>query len=172
METVTPKPYTIDLMAVGILEPQTIYSVYMPREDFLEVFDETLRYFSAEVANDLDNELRPIAETMPRFPMSAWIAPTRGCGCVVGEYLIARAELDRAAFIEDAFGPHPPNNRDIKVMLDDNPLGEHLLGFGNRIDAQLKGHLERYELLWGARTGLGRREGEPFYGQPQSVEFI
>jgi hypothetical protein len=37
---------------------------------------------------------------MDRFALSTWMDSQRGCGCLVGEYLVARDVLDREAYVE------------------------------------------------------------------------
>jgi hypothetical protein len=87
------EPYSTATVRMGILEQELVDVAYMPREDFLELVDDQLCVVG--LTDEQRADLRKTAETMPRFPMDDWINSTRGCGCVVGEYLVAQDILSR-----------------------------------------------------------------------------
>lgn len=129
-------PYKIEEIEVGILETQMIRSVKMSRARFVEIVERTLEAYSQEV----HDELMPVAKTMPRFPFSAWINPERGCGCVVGEYLVATSEINRynLAIQFDNVDTYSTVSR----MLRNNPIGSELMDFGSAIDIALAKELQ------------------------------
>jgi hypothetical protein len=74
-------------------------------EAFDELIEEFRSYYGNEVADYLDTELRHIAQKMDRFPLGEWMDTNRGCGCVVGEYLVRNGKINRGDWeIEDALG--------------------------------------------------------------------
>lgn len=122
--------YTVERMVLGELAREEVTAVRMPRARFMEVVESVLEDYP-----DLRDELLPVAQSMPRFPMGTWINATRGCGCVVGEYLIAASELDRAGIVREY--PEHWGGVDIDALLCQRPNGKRLLGFGNSLDGAL-----------------------------------
>lgn len=122
-------PYRVEEIEVGMLAQETVRSVKMPRERFLEIVEKTLLKGGYE---SIREDMMKTASAMPRFPLSMWLNPERGCGCVVGEYLVAKSELDRAAYI--ASNTHDGSIVMIDELLEENPLEEELVTFGNAID--------------------------------------
>jgi len=127
------EPYKITEREVGMLAKQKVSSVDMPRKRFLEIVEEELQN---ELYAPIREEMLSTARTMQRFPLSTWVNEDRGCGCVVGEYLIARSEMERAEFFKE--------NSDkegwfvgIDILLDENPLGHELSKFGVAIDNKM-----------------------------------
>lgn len=154
--------YEVKARKVGILEQEVVLSVDMPRKRFIQLVMDVLGLFEQRYGRDqaalLKEELLPVARQMPRFPMGIWVHPTRGCGCVVGEFLVATAELERAVLIEsclDTGGYHPIVSVD--RLLSQRPDGSLLRDFGFEIDREMRDELER--------GGLDRYE-------TQSVEII
>lgn len=71
--------------------------VRMPRARFLEFVERAAEVTMFRVdGRDVRERLLSIARTIQRFPVNAWIHPLRGCGCVVGEFLVAEG-VDRRA---------------------------------------------------------------------------
>lgn len=133
----------LEIGQIGHIEK--VPSIIVSREEFLEHVDAELE----SVGNpELTAAIRPVAETMPRFPMGTWINEHRGCGCIVGEYLIAKKQIDRAKFIEDLILNTPVMASEegaihetwprINTMILDDPLGTELMAFGNDIDERLR----------------------------------
>lgn len=146
---VNTEPYEISTITAGFLEQKEIKVVHMPRETFMEIVTDLLdhgtHYCTEECAEDccedhgfaaIRDEILPVAQEMVRFPVSEWLEPTRGCGCVVGEYLVATSELDRAALVAKY------QTVSIEAMLSERPNSEMLIAFGNQIDTALLDHVE------------------------------
>lgn len=134
-------PYKIEEIEVGILRTEKIRSVKMTRARFIEIVEETLMGYSP----DVHDELMPVAKTMPRFPFSAWINPERGCGCVVGEYLVATSEITRHNLAIEF--NHVDTYSTISRMLRSNPIGKELMDFGSAIDTALANELKHSGLV-------------------------
>jgi hypothetical protein len=168
MSTITP--YRQAKVTVGHLEEQTISAVFMPRADFLDVVQATL---------DSDDDYLPIADkiletawSVQRFPMGAWIHSTRGCGCLIGEMLVAHdvfEEYNRRIkagipVIAEEVNEDARRNlaergiestADIKSLLRERYPKEHvnvLKDFGERIDSELHNHLSDTTPGWHAST--------------------
>lgn len=94
---------------VGYLDKEEVLVAEMPRSDFIELVEEAINktinreYIERKHMGPwLRDELLEVAETMERFPLGQWINASRGCGCLVGEYLIAQSEVDRAKIIAES----------------------------------------------------------------------
>lgn len=114
---------------------------------------------SGELEGRLLDELLPVAETMDRFPLGQWIAPDRGCGCLVGEYLVAdRVLIEHAAHQEirarfARFDRQPGDEDDLPDENEDRldvestlrrthpDIGRSLVEVGYRIDRRVRAHL-------------------------------
>lgn len=168
MSTITP--YRQAKVTVGHLEEQTISAVFMPRGDFLDVVQDTL---------DSDEKYLPIAgkvlETawsVQRFPMGAWIHETRGCGCLIGEMLVAdevideynRRKLAGVSIIPEEVNADARRNLterrlessvEVEKLLKERYPEEHvrvLRHFGEHIDSELHDHLNDTTPGWHAST--------------------
>jgi hypothetical protein len=86
--------YTTATITMGILNQQEVSVAYVPRSDFLKVVQHALTCHPVSDANQ--ERLLDTARTMPSFPLGQWVHETRGCGCLVGEYLIAANHMSRA----------------------------------------------------------------------------
>lgn len=123
----------IKMITMGILSEETVNAAVITRDEFMEVVENTLA--EGEFSQAVADKVLPVAQTMTTFPMQNWIHPTRGCGCVVGEYLIAADYIEREAFA------HSEGIYDTLVTcLNKDPNGGELRQFGNMIDD----HLETY----------------------------
>jgi hypothetical protein len=94
---------------LGYLDVEEVAAFHMPRERYLELVDQAVA--KARLQHDLD--VGPLvadtAATQHHFPISEWIDEKRGCGCLIGEYLIASnivARSDWAADIARGDFPH------------------------------------------------------------------
>lgn len=135
-------PYQIEVLHVGITEAEEVPSIKMPRDTFVQLVRDTIddNFGGGDDAAWLLGELIPVAETMPRFPLGTWINADRGCGCVVGEYLVATQEIDRHNL--NASGVRQSANSGVYDMLkrrDDH--GRLLLRFGSDIDDAVRIHV-------------------------------
>jgi hypothetical protein len=130
--------YVVETLVLGELTQEEVTAVRMPRARFMEVVEGVLESFP-----DLRDELLPVAQSMPRFPMNTWVDPTRGCGCVVGEYLVATSEMDRAALARESSRGEAQER--IREMLFANPNGSELIQFGSDVDERLRDELEEHD---------------------------
>jgi len=150
-------PYPVETRTMGLVDEQEITVVVVPRRDFLGVVDRTLTEYVANEAVRAD--VRATAERMETFPFRTFLHPTRGCGCVVGEFLIARRQLDRIALTEQAradmrFNPVAEGfpgslSSDTVERLLTEELGndaEDVFLFGNEVDADLAATFVRSDL--------------------------
>lgn len=138
-------PYEVETITAGFLEEEEIRVVRMPRSRFVQLVDELL------VADypQLRDEILPVAESMIRFPLGEWIHRSRGCGCLVGEYLVATSEIEEYDRRIELTGY---SHDGIEDMIRRRPNGNALASFGTRVDSHLTRHL--------ADTGL-LRDGHP-----------
>lgn len=163
-------PYKIEEIEVGILETQKVRSVEMSRERFVEIVEQTLD--DGEYSDDVRDELMPVATTMPRFPFSAWINPKRGCGCVIGEYLVATSEIDRYNLAIEFDIPMHRQINTVDSLLRKNPLGEELQRFGGDIDDAMKKEIFRAGLvdMDGGEADMAHAEETDMF--VESVEIV
>jgi hypothetical protein len=139
-------PLTIESIEVGVLERKTVPAVRISRKDFLGVVESVFehgfydpeqgRY--VEYPDSVRDKLMPVAETIAVFPFGNWVAPERGCGCVVGEYLVAADIIDR----EDAASQTGRlRQNDVEALLREQEDGKALVEFGVAIDEGVQKHL-------------------------------
>lgn len=117
--------YVIERTMVGHLQQEEIDIVRMPRARFLAIVGGLLD----EDYPELRDKLWPVAETMPSYPLGEWINEIRGCGCVVGEYLVATSELGRAGVVGAS---------SVEDLISEDPQGDLLLEFGEEVDGRLR----------------------------------
>jgi hypothetical protein len=126
--------YVVERLMIGAVRPEEVVAVRMPRARFLGLVDAELdcvaEEWGADVAGRLRDRLVPVARSMPVYPLGEWVTPGRGCGCVVGEYLIAARELDRAMLAR--------THIDVEDLLGDEQDGDALLMFGEGIDHRVR----------------------------------
>jgi hypothetical protein len=135
--------YEVKKLVVGQVEgkERKVKSVLMPRARFVEIVEETLDAGGSFYAPIRDDMLA-VAGRMVRFPMNSWMTP-RGCGCVVGEYLVAQPELDRIALAADAEADDTNGEGvglrtyTVERLLDQNPNRQALVSFGTRINGAI-----------------------------------
>jgi hypothetical protein len=133
---------TIPVTRIEGREPVPVRSVLMPRADFLALVEDEIDTgpYAGDARDGLRRELLPVAKSMPRFPLGTWLDEERGCGCVVGEYLVARQEIDdfnARVVVADAVGDNGQLTT-VRNLLRENPLGDALFEFGNRIDGRMR----------------------------------
>lgn len=122
--------YAIERARIGILAQQEVDVVRMPRARFLALVDDLLR----SGYGSLRTKLWPVAQAMATFPLGDWINEDRGCGCVVGEYLIATSELGRAELAARA----TRGTLRIDSLLAEDSQGGALAEFGEEIDSRIR----------------------------------
>lgn len=128
--------HEVETLELGYFEEKYPVTVmHMPRQDFLDMVDGLL-----DRTPQLRTKLRPIAEKMDRFPFSAWIHPDRGCGCVIGEYMVAHDIVTRGEF--------EPLNVQTLLYEYDPDNADQLERFGILIDEKVRAHV-RTNLNWG-----------------------
>lgn len=125
-------------------EPEVVSSITMPRADFVAAVSEELAKYDEELESVTREDLLNVAQSMPRFPLGTWISAGRGCGCVVGEYLIARREIEesaRQAFVA-ALGADDDglsvSTDTVTELLMDRPDRSAIVRFGNSVDERLR----------------------------------
>lgn len=129
-----PRHYPRTVQRIGKLVQEDIVVVHMSRARFLELIDKTLDLNSAfgperQPFAALRSKIWPVAEQMTTFPFLSWVN-YRGCGCLVGEYLIAADLLDRKEYAG--------RNIEIHRMLPELDDGDRLRNFGVRLDRLLQ----------------------------------
>lgn len=130
--------YEIEMLTVGVLQQQTIPSVRMSRERFMEIVERELEDID-DLLPETKAELRETAQTMPRFPIGSWQDPERGCGCVVGEYLIASSELSRLELAQNLdLVNYWKARENVCTLLDAREDAYGLRKFGIEIDGALR----------------------------------
>jgi hypothetical protein len=162
-----PAPYSTAVIPIGILNVVETPVAYMPRRDYLALVDEAIRYAARATHADaaaLRDRLLPTARTMDRFALDDWISMDRGCGCLVGEYLVAADVLDRGDFLretataDEAYrrGDYDVDRPEVRTYLarivDDVDVVDALEMVGEEIDALIEDRL----LDEGARYTSGR----------------
>ncbi len=113
---------------LGVLRHVDTPITFMPRAAFIEIVEREVA--AVDISDELAAALLATARSMPAFPLNAWIHSERGCGCVVGEYLIAADIVDRAT----------PNDT-VDDMLDGLPYGNGLRDIGCEVDRQVRDHV-------------------------------
>lgn len=127
----TPKwlEYKTEMRTVGPLAPKLVEVAIMPRNDFMAYVEETIEKVDLPPAPAA--EIRGIARSMSTFPRTMWMT-RRGCGCVIGEYLIAHDAIERGDV-------HILARR---VLMEVDPANADLLyKFGNDLDERIDGAL-------------------------------
>jgi hypothetical protein len=119
---------------VGFLTQEEVKSTNMPRARFLELVEEGIQQLAdadwpAEDIEALRSEITPVVQTMERFPISSWMTP-RGCGCVIGEYIVATSELKRAEINKEL----QVGLTSVSALLRENPNAGILMAYGYKID--------------------------------------
>lgn len=92
------QPYEEAEITMGKVNEATVWVTFMPRADFLECVEQTFVYDAENgtyYPESFKNKMRTTAQFMDVFAMNDWINEWRGCGCVVGEYLVAHDLLKR-----------------------------------------------------------------------------
>lgn len=149
--------YAIKPEMLGHLEQEEVEAIHMSRARFLELVEETFSKMDLPESRDADlrAELLPVASKMPTFPIGTWLSASRGCGCVVGEYLIARKQIDQHNAVLDELAARKATVEEylsrsretsIEAMLEEVPNGGDLLKFGNWIDRAVRCELAAHEV--------------------------
>lgn len=123
--------YLTKVVTLGYLVPETVQAVLMPRGDFLGIVEDVLD--SNEQYIDIRPEMVKTASTMDRFPLGQWVNARRGCGCIVGEYLVAADIIQRedAAMLDIV--------EELTAAFPNTATA--LFRFGNKIDEAVRDHL-------------------------------
>jgi hypothetical protein len=94
METMEVQFFTFGHPEDGFKEA-FVPGVTMPRGQWLEMVETLVRDMAEVHGVNLTDELMPVAYAMDHFAMGTWINRDRGCGCLVGEYLVAADIISR-----------------------------------------------------------------------------
>lgn len=176
-------PWETRILATGYIAALPVKATMVPRAFFLAVIERLLDDYRDQaltgnwkitrwddeiqrdvthfiMPSDVDwlaGEVLPVAWSMDRFPMSTWMHDTRGCGCIVGEYLVAARvmnnDLDPQAVRMGVAG----RVESINNLLNEAyaPVQSRLLfTFGNDIDTCLR------DAVTGALDGGAWESGE------------
>lgn len=99
MESTTTYPASVQTL--GHLKQADVMAITMPRSIFLRLVGEALdqyrdnpAHWGSDLPAQLEAIVMPTARTMERFPLGTWISQERGCGCIVGEALVAAQQLE------------------------------------------------------------------------------
>lgn len=156
--------YREAIVDVGHLEKQRIKAVFMPRRDFLDIVQATLDDARYADYSPIADKVLKTAQTMERFLFGAWLHKTRGCGCLVGEMLVADEVIDvrnRTAahtLIDDKLVRLkliPSDAPSVTSLLKErypDKLGETLIDFGEAIDEALQNHLSHVLPDWNSEA--------------------
>ena len=130
-----PIPYSTEIIEMGYYEEkEKVYAINMPRDDWEvlvnDLLNETVLY------DQISEEMRDTAYHMTHYPLGTWMDDKRGCGCVVGEYLIAHDLVYREKD-ED-------NDTIVNELGKMGEKGDILSSFGNTIDVKLCSHLRSH----------------------------
>jgi hypothetical protein len=158
--------YRQDVVDVGYLQEERMDAIFMPRKDFLEVVQATLD--NQESYSLIADKVLKTAETIERFPFGAWLHETRGCGCLIGEMLVAdevieefnrRNQTDIPVDDELVLDVRrkliPSALKSMTKLLEERYPSEHvdiLIDFGETIDETLMIHLNEIVPTWNAQT--------------------
>jgi hypothetical protein len=150
---------------VGHLQKEFIEAVYMSREDFLGVVQDTLD--SQKDYSLIADKVLKTAQAIERFPFGAWLHTTRGCGCLIGEMLVADEVID----VRNRTAAHIPIDDELVLdvrrkliptalqsmtkLLEERYPPEHvetLVDFGEAIDEAFQIHLDNAAPDWNANA--------------------
>lgn len=164
----------ITIVEMGHIDRESVVTAEMPRDIFLGFVKKSCYEAAkdpdltedeeAELERKLIEKLMPVATTMDHFPLSTWINERRGCGCLIGEYLVASRQLERTTLAERIHGSTwtYSQTRSVRMMLeeDEPEFVQPLMEVGSDIDARIVQWLQQNELHWpmcrvAARKGMG-----------------
>lgn len=132
--------YPISTETLGILVKERVLTITIPRAEFLGAAHRALGEVGLEEVDEVRSIVWPIALSVPQFPLNEWIDATRGCGCLVGESLVA-AGLDRAK-LANMFGN---GTADITGLAEDTfgvSAGRGMFLFGVAVDREVRNVLD------------------------------
>jgi hypothetical protein len=152
---------------VGYLQEERIKVVFMPRKDFLDVVQATLDDARYEDYSPIADKVLRTAQIIERFPFGAWLHETRGCGCLIGEMLVADEVID----VRNRTAAHIPIDDELVLdvrrkliptalqsmtkLLEERYPPEHaetLVDFGEVIDEAFQIHLDNAAPDWNANA--------------------
>jgi hypothetical protein len=140
--TMQYEPFTKITLTVGILAEREVTAITMPHRAFVQLVKDELETFRGNgglresgsrrerLSDRRCQELLAVAQRMVRFPLSTWVHKTRGCGCLVGEWLIAHDVMTRAGVNEDFVS--------VEYRILEQSDGASLMSFGCNIDRAVK----------------------------------
>jgi hypothetical protein len=79
---------------VGLLATMSTDVVVIPRAEYVKLAERAIDDALKALPDNVRADLLHTAATADRFALGTWCHEMRGCGCLVGEYLIAAAEID------------------------------------------------------------------------------
>lgn len=148
--TEKPDLYTFAVVKTGTIVKSEVMGYTVTRSEFRMAVESALVTLSKRFTDPLVKRVReivePTAETIDRFPLGEWISPTRGCGCIVGEALVAADAINRYDFMKLEHGsPFRLENGayDVYSLIEhaydgDIDLANALYSFGNDVDLEVR----------------------------------
>ena len=76
---------------VGLLKLMPTKVIVIPRSPYVQIVENLLE--GRHLPTTVRANLIKTARTADRFALGEWIQGTRGCGCLIGEYLVATHEI-------------------------------------------------------------------------------
>lgn len=108
--------------------------VRMPRARFLELVEDS------HAPAPVRERLMEVARTIQRFPLNAWMQPIRGCGCVVGEFLVSEG-VDRRGMLAEGFVSNEAIIRFLR-QTDHAGVAVWVRSFGLSLDGLIRREIE------------------------------
>jgi hypothetical protein len=167
-------------VTVGTVKKELVSGYTVTREEFKSAVEETFRALHTEpwhaIPEDVLAKVReiitPTVEGVDRFPLGTWMDTERGCGCIIGEALVANDVINRHLLMAMEAGQRIEEIgvSDVGDLLKENypePLAEALLYFGQEVDTKVA-RLVRQTCPDGTywpevKTGTVDRWGDPIY---------
>jgi hypothetical protein len=134
-----------ELVDVGLLKPITTSCVVITRDEYVKLVEDALDEHPC-LPESVVSELLTTAHTADRFAIGDWVQSERGCGCLIGEYLVARAEIaeHNDALAGRRFMAANSETTSIEERLFDNhgvAIGAALMDLGYRMDHNVREYL-------------------------------
>lgn len=137
----TELPYPPSIAKLGHLQEEEVVTLPMTRAEFCKIVEQVItETMPAAVppSPEVVEQVRETAKTIERFPFSEWVDEIRGCGCLVGETLIAGdMDLRRKLAADEGHNGYD----DLMDMVHAADPSGWLHGFGATIDRRLADHV-------------------------------
>lgn len=125
--TTMPPLHEFALVTTGNLKEEKVAGITITRSEFVACVDAVTD--DPEIIDLIAGTLA----TIDRFPIGSWMTD-RGCGCIVGEMVVAADLIKREAAVGNL---NEYGVRDLLVAEHGEGLGNALVTFGERIDSRV-----------------------------------